>query len=57
MERILIEDENRNIVIDIQDKALKGCSFYNDGKIKSLNKEDLNIRICSTPWFFTLSSI
>ena len=43
MERILIEDENRNIIIDIQDKILKGCSFYNDGKVESLNKEDLNI--------------
>ena len=43
MERILIEDENRNIIIDIQDKVLKGCSFYHDGKIESLKKEDLNI--------------
>ena len=44
MNRVYIEDEGRNIIIDSKDKMCGGYSFYDDGRVEQLtNKEIFDI--------------
>ncbi len=43
METIIIEEENRKTIIDINKKVLKGNTFYHDGRIEPITKEVLDV--------------
>ena len=43
MERIVIEDNNKKTIINIQNRTISGYSFYHDESVKELTKDDLDI--------------
>ena len=43
MNRVIITDEEKNTIIDINNKELSGCSFYFDGRKKEVSYDDLKV--------------
>ncbi len=43
MNRIIISDEEKNTILEFDDKDLKGNTFYNDGRIENITYDDIEI--------------
>ena len=43
MNRIIISDDEKNIILEIENRDIKGCSFYNDGRIEKVTYDEIDV--------------